>query len=93
MPRVSKADWALLYLDPRTDGVDVRLRDLSLDGISLYAGAALPVGRRVRIVGAALDVVGDIVSCRRAGTVFTAHARLVTAQFASRAGVFVSTSA
>jgi hypothetical protein len=69
------------------------LRDLSLDGISIYAGGALPVGQRVRIVGTMVDVVADIVSCRRAGSVFTVHAHLITAQFAHRSGLFVSTSA
>lgn len=93
MPRVSKSDWALLHLEAHGDGIDVRLRDLSLDGISLFSGIDLPLGRRIRIVGSMLDVVAEVVSCRRAGTVFTVHASLITAQFAARAGVFVSATA
>ena len=93
MPRVSKSDWALLHLDARGEAIDVRLRDLSLGGISIYCGVSLPLHQRVRVVGSVLDVVADVVSCRRAGRVFTLHAGLVTAQFPARSGVFVSTSA
>ena len=93
MPRVSKSDWALLHLDARSEGIDVRLRDLSLGGISLYCGLPLPPRQRVRVIGTMLDVVADVVSCRRAGSVFTMHAGLVTAQFLESSGTFVSTSA
>jgi hypothetical protein len=93
MMRVSKSDWALMHAAWNTDGIDVRMRDLSLDGISVYVGAPLPVHRRVRIVGAPFDVVADIVSCRRVGNVYTLHAQLVTAIFAHDTGGFVSTVA
>jgi len=88
MPRVSKTDWALVHLGPRGEGFDVRLRDLSLDGISFFSGIELPLGLRVRVVGSSLDVVAEVVSSRKAGNVFTVHAHLLTAQFA-RAGAFV----
>lgn len=93
MPRVSKSDWALLHLGPQGEGYDIRLRDLSLDGISLFSGIELPLGLRVRVVGASLDVVAEVLSCRKAGNVFTVHAHLLTAQFAARAGVVVSATA
>ncbi len=93
MPRVSKADWALLYTDWRAAGIDVRMRDLSLDGISVYSGGEIPTYRCVRLVGAAFDVVADIVSCRRVKEVYTLHGKLVTAQFAAPTGGFVSTLA
>jgi hypothetical protein len=93
MPRVSKSDWALLHAAWNADGIDVRMRDLSLDGISVYSGAALPIHRRVRIVGGSFDVVADIVSCRRVGNIYTLHAQLVTALFSSDVGGFVSTTA
>jgi hypothetical protein len=93
MPRVNKSDWALLHVDARSEGIDVRLRDLSLGGISFYSGVELPLHQRIRVVGTVLDVVADVVSCRRAGSVFTLHAGLVTARFRDRIGVFVSTSA
>lgn len=93
MPRVSKTDWALLYADWPSEVIDVRMRDLSLDGISVFSGAELPVHKAIRVVGAAFDVVAQIVSVRRVGKVFTLHAQLVTAYFSAPAGGFVSTSA
>jgi hypothetical protein len=93
MPRVSKSDWALMHVVWNADGLDVRMRDLSLDGISVYCGAAFPIHRRVRIVGASFDVVADIVSCRRVGNVYTLHAQLISALFTNDVGGFVSTTA
>lgn len=93
MPRVSKSDWALLYKAPGADGIDVRLRDLSLAGIGIFAGLPLPVGSRVRIVGRAIDVVADVVSSRRQGAVHAVSLALVTAHFANPAGSFVETQA
>jgi len=93
MPRVSKSDWALLYVDWPSEVLDVRMRDLSLDGLSLYSGAEIATHRTIRVVGSSFDVVAEIVSCRRVGKVFTLHARLITAYFTSPSGAFVSTSA
>lgn len=93
MMRVSKSDWALLHTAWNADGLDVRMRDLSLDDISVYCGSAVPFRRRVRVVGAMFDVMGEIVSARRVGNVYTLHAHLLTAIFAQPAGGFVSTSA
>jgi curved DNA-binding protein CbpA len=93
MPRVTKSDWGLLHIDWPSEIVDVRMRDVSLDGISVYCGVALPIGRTIRVVGESLDVVGELVSCRRVAKVHTLHARLLTALFASPLGGFVSTSA
>ena len=93
MPRVSKSTWALLHMNWPSEVVDVRMRDLSLDGISVYSGIELPAQRIVRVVGDEFDVVADVVSCRRVGKVFTLHGRLITALFATPTGGFVSTSA
>lgn len=51
--------------------VDVRMRDLSLHGISVCSGLARPIPRRVRLVGWTFDVVADLVSCRRISNVLT----------------------
>jgi hypothetical protein len=93
MPRVSKSDWALMYVDWPSEVIDVRMRDISLDGLSVYSGAEIAVHRMIRVAGASFDVVAEIVSCRRVGKVFTLHGRLVTAYFSTPAGSFVSTSA
>ena len=93
IPRVSKSDWAVMYVDWQTDAIDVRLRDLSLDGISVYSGLELPLNRIVRIVGQSFDVVATVVGCRRLDAVFTIHAPLLTAHFSERTGGFVSATA
>lgn len=93
MPRVGKSDWGLLHIDWPSEVIDVRMRDVSLDGISVYCGVALPLGRTIRVVGASLDVVAEIVTIRRVAKVHTLHARLLTALFASPVGGFMSASA
>jgi hypothetical protein len=93
IPRVSKSDWAIMYVDWQADAIDVRMRDLSLDGISVYSGLELPPNRVVRIVGQSFDVVAVVVGCRRLDAVFTVHAQLVTALFAEATGGFVSATA
>jgi hypothetical protein len=90
IPRVSKSDWAIMYVDWQTDAIDVRMRDLSLDGISVYSGLELPLHQVVRIVGQTFDVVATAVGCRRLDAVFTVHAHLLTALFTGSTGGFVS---
>ena len=84
--RVTKSDWARLMITWNGTPIDVRMRDLSLDGISVYSGALVPVGTIVRFEGAAFDVVCEIVSTRKMANVFTLHAKLVTAQFVVQGG-------
>ena len=93
IPRVSKSDWAIMHVDGQADAIDVRLRDLSLDGIGVYSGLELPLQRVVRVVGTSFDVVAIVVACRRLDRVFTVHAQLLTALFAESTGGFVSTMA
>jgi len=93
VPRVSKADWAIMHGDWQAEAVDVRLRDLSLDGISMYSGLELPRQHVVRVISASFDVVAIVVACRRVDRVFTVHAQLLTALFAKSTGGVVSTMA
>ncbi len=93
IPRVSKSDWAIMYMDWQADAIDVRMRDLSLDGIGVYSGLELPPRGIVRIVGQSFDVVAVVVGCRRLDAIFTIHAQLVTALFAGSTGSFVSATA
>ena len=90
--RVSKSDWARLLITWNGTPIDVRTRDLSLDGISVYSGALVPIGTTVRVEGAAFDVVAEIVSTRKMAKVFTLHAKLVTAHFVAQGG-FIQRSA
>jgi len=81
VPRVTKSDWAMLHVEGRHQPLEVRMRDLSLDGTSLYCDIALTLHQRVRIVGRAFDLVADIISRRRVSNVFVLHARLLAAHF------------
>jgi len=90
IPRVSKSDWAIMHVDGQADAIDVRLRDLSLDGIGVYSGLELPLQRVVRVVGTSFDVVAIVVACRRLDRVFTVHAQLLTALFTKPTGGFLS---
>jgi len=90
IPRVSKSDWAIMHVDWQADAIDVRLRDLSLDGIGVYSGLELPVQRVVRVVGTSFDVVAIVVACRRLDRVFTVHAQLLTALFTKPSGSFLT---
>ena len=106
VPRVSKAPisgdkwtdeaerkWRLRLRNEgrQAEAVDVRLRDLSLDGISMYSGLALPRQHVVRVISTSFDVVAIVVACRRVDRVFTVHAQLLTALFAKSTGGLVST--
>lgn len=93
LPRVSRADWSLLYPDWRSDPIDVRLRNLSLGGASFYTGVPLVPGQRVRVSGAPFDAVLDVRTCQRLDNVFVVHGHFVTASFAAKAGNFVHTTA
>lgn len=93
IPRVGKSDWAVLYVDWQSDAIDVRMRDVSLDGIGVYCGLQLPLHRIVRIVGHSFDVVATVVGCRRLDAVFTLHASLITAMFAESTGSVMSAMA
>ena len=90
IPRVSKSDWAIMHVDWQADAIDVRLRDLSLDGIGVYSGLELPRQRVVRVVGTSFDVVAIVVACRRLDRIFTVHAQLLTAQFTKPTGSFLT---
>lgn len=76
--RIDRGDWGRLYLTPTDDGIDVRLRDLSLDGVSLYIGQPLTVGQRLRVTAVRFDAVLDIVGCWARASIWVASGRFVT---------------
>lgn len=85
LPRVSRADWGTMKLQWQGDAIDIRLRNLSLDGVSFYSGAALVPGVRVRVTAAAFDAVVDVIRCERHGAVFVVRGAFVTARFVGAA--------
>lgn len=83
LPRVSRNDWGKLYLTPLAPGVDVRLRNLSLEGVSFFSGTPVALGQRLRVSGEAFDAVLDVVHCSRQNKVFVVNGRFVTAEYAA----------
>ena len=91
--RVPKQHGATMRVGPRGVALPVRMRDLSLDGVSIWSGDPVGVGRVVRISDPSFDAVANVVSCRRVGAGYSVHARLLTVMFLRASGVFVSTMA
>jgi curved DNA-binding protein CbpA len=90
MPRIAKTGPAILYRTWQSNPTAVRLRDLSTGGLSLYAGVPITVGQAIRVAGALLDAVAQVVSCRQYQGEWIINGQLLTARFAKRSGVFVS---
>lgn len=88
--RTMKGDSAILYPSWGAHPVAARMRDISADGLSLYAGVPVPVGQPVRIAGALFDAVAVVVSSRARERVWLINARLLTVRYRHKAGVFVS---
>ena len=65
VPRVSRDDWGTLRLHWSGEPLDIRLRNLSLGGVSFYTGTPLTVGARVRVTAAAFDAEVEVVQCNR----------------------------
>jgi hypothetical protein len=64
--------------------LDIRLRNLSVGGVSFYTGAPLVAGARVRVTAAAFDAVVEVVQCNRRESVFVVQGAFVTVGFTSR---------
>ncbi len=92
LPRVSRADWGTMKLQWQGDAIDIRLRNLSLDGVSFYSGAALVAGGRVRVTAAAFDAVVDVIRCERSGAIFVVQGAFVTVRFVAKGGFVHATA-
>jgi hypothetical protein len=84
LPRVSRADWGTVRVHWTSEPLDIRLRNLSVGGVSFYTGAPLVAGARVRVTAAAFDAVVEVVQCNRRESVFVVQGAFVTVGFTSR---------
>lgn len=94
--RVAHAADARIRLPGQPGEHVVRLRDLSLTGLSLVATLRPPRGSAFRIVTPRFDAVAVVVATGPAGIGYTVHARLLTLQLLrspSRAGERVDATA
>jgi len=93
--RFAREQEARLRLPGERGDRAVRLRDLSLTGLSLVGPSRLAEGSPFRLTTPSFDAVAAVVACRaNNGTGFTVHARLLTLQLVRAGrGVFVSATA
>nr|MBP7625347.1 hypothetical protein [Xanthomonadales bacterium] len=96
-PRASggkgRSHAAIVYPAWNASPIAVRMRDLSMTGLSLHAQKPLRVRQAFRIVDPDFEAVAVVVSCRPAGHLYSVHASLLTVAFGKSAGVFVSATA
>lgn len=72
----------------------VRLRDVSLTGLSLLCRQPLPLGTPLRVIAPQFDTVGTVVANRASGAMHSVHVRLLTLQLLkSPHGVYVDVRA
>lgn len=72
----------------------VRLRDVSLTGLSLLHPQPLPAGSSLRVIAPQFDTVATVVDSRPSGKQHSVHARLLTLQLLkSGRGVYVDVRA
>jgi curved DNA-binding protein CbpA len=92
--RYARPQDAQLRLAPGGPPQGVRVKDLSLTGISLHCRTPLPQGTPFRVTAAGFDAVAVVVARRPQDGTHTVHARLLTLQvLRSPAGTFVSARA
>ncbi len=90
--RYARTQDAQLRLPGQEVAQGVRLKDLSLTGLSLHSRTPIAVGAPFRVTGAGFDAVAVVVAQRAQGEVHALHARLLTLQvLRSPSGHFVST--
>jgi len=91
--RASKSNPGTIYPPGRPLGLAVSMRDLSLSGMSFYSEIPLEAGQVLQFRDATLEAVISVVSCRKRDEhSYSIHARLLTAAFHIKDGVFVSTT-
>lgn len=89
-PRTAKTHLATVYPAGQSQGISVKMRDLSLSGISFYSEVAIGAQQAFKFRDSTLEAVAVVVSCRKRGQSYSVHAKLLTALFHHKAGVFVS---
>jgi curved DNA-binding protein CbpA len=92
-PRISKAGTLIIYPSWPHPGYPAHLRDLSPSGISLLTEFGARTGQLLKLESNYLSGVARIVSVRANGANFSVHASLLTVEFPTKTGVFVTAKA
>jgi DnaJ domain len=91
--RFARAQDAVLHR-PGHEPMPIRVKDLSLTGLSVLSGGAFEPGQCFRVAAAGFDAVAQVVGCRAQGYGYALHARLLTLQvIRAPSGTFVSVKA
>jgi curved DNA-binding protein CbpA len=90
--RIAKSHMATIYPAGQAQSINVKMRDLSLNGMSFYSAVALNDKQVFRFRDPSLEAVAAVVSCRKRGQAYAVHATLLTVAFQHNAGLFVSSS-
>lgn len=90
-PRNARPIGATLRLSGVSGDHAVRLRDLSLGGLSLSAPLPAPPRSAIRVMTTGFDAVAVVVGCQRQAQDWLLHAELLTLQLLRTQGIYVST--
>jgi len=90
-PRIPKSHFATVQPKGQGQSLTVKMRDLSLSGLSFYSESAFEIGQALKFRDATLEAIVVVVSRGKRGQWYSVHARLLTVCF-HQAGVFVSAS-
>lgn len=90
-PRIPKSHFATVVATGQMRAMTVKMRDLSLNGVSFYSEIDLAIDQVFKFRDASLEAIAVVVSRGKRGEWYSVHAKLITVAF-HQAGVFVSAS-
>jgi hypothetical protein len=90
-PRIVKSHFATVHPTGQAQSMTVKMRDLSLTGISFFSEINLEIEQVFKFRDATLEAIAVVVSRGKRGQWYSVHARLLTVAF-HQPGVFVSAS-
>ncbi len=92
-PRIAKVATLTIYPSWPHVGYRARLRDLSTSGFSMLTEYGARTGQILKFESSYLKGVAKVVSVRPNGANFSVHATLLTSEFITKAGVFITEKA
>jgi curved DNA-binding protein CbpA len=89
-PRMTKNHPATVYCAGKAQGLSVKMRDISLTGLSFFSDVAFEPRQVLKLRDANMETVLIVVACRKRGANYSVHGKLLTVAFEAKSGVFVS---
>lgn len=91
--RRARTDPAALLAQEHGPAIDARFVDLSVGGASLVCAGSVSTGAAVRVRSAAIDAVGRVIDCHRAGPHWRVRVKWLTMRPLQSRGVYVRATA